>query len=209
METLAAEYANPVHGWEQRSSSCRSGSAESCICLCYAHVPSDSNYARQKTRTKKSRFLNKMPSGPDCIRRDNGTAGNAAFLLRSRVCQIGKSPKKHAVGQSAHLLLAWGFDWGFFGTWSLFFWQRPCFVYSPLLGYSLWFSLTHVMLCQLLFCSAAAALKIASACFGSTSNLWKLTEKKAPVSGWATYDFAACAVHRAWPLEMHHWKFKI
>lgn len=90
----------------------------------------------------------------------------------------------------------------------LVFWRRPCFVYSTLLGYSLWFSLTHVTLRQLLFCSAAA-LKIASACFGSTSNLWKLTEKKAPRSGWATDDAAASAAHLAQRRETQGWKCSV
>lgn len=134
METLAAEYANPVHRYKQRNSSCRSGSSESCICLCYAHVPSDNNYTRQKTRTKKSRFLNKMPTGTDCIRRDNGTAGNAAFLLRSHVCQIGKSPKKHAswsVSAFASRVRLW---LGLFRYLKLVFLTAPLFCLQPIAG---------------------------------------------------------------------------
>lgn len=146
-----------------------------------------------------------MPDDKDCIEWDNGTPGNMEFLLGSHVCKIGKSPKKQSwcICLSCEALI-----------WVLSV-PEACFLTAPLFCLQCIAGILPLIqpdtreARQLLFCSAAAALKIASACFGSTSNLWKLTEKKVPVSGWATYDSTACPVHLTRPPEMHHWKFKI
>jgi len=87
--------------FSRQGHSLRSGSADSCICFSYAYAPWDNNYTWEEIQTKKKIFLNKMPKALDAVRTASSETmgwppGNAEFLLRSHVCKIGKSPRKHS-----------------------------------------------------------------------------------------------------------------